>query len=614
MKLHKVRSIFQQVSLTPKMLFIMILIGTAILGVLNHVFSETLSRALLQQQSERLEREAQDSRTRFDSYVAAYSSAAHLIVSQRNYLEYLGQQSWGVNDSSVIKEYIRELPSWLPDASVMRSLVKIYFAILIDGGHRIREIYRGGEGEIPNALMNGESFLINESSGQSYLTTIDGHPFILVSEVSEAILSPGRLEKITLILASPLNDDFLLATQGFSPHQNIVALVDREKQTVVSSNQPILLPPGTALGPTDQRFLITGKSFFDGHADLYLQFTSLVSKEEYSRLIETILSAARKQYVIMATVFILSASLVMLWVTNKIRKLTLEITAFSTKVLGVQPTPFASIETGDEFHILNDRFHYLAREIASSQHALTNSNQALANSNQELEHFAYIASHDLQEPLRMVTSYLQLLVKRYHGKLDSDANEYIQFAVDGAKRMKILIESLLAYARLGTVKKSMISVNCQALCSNAIKNLQIVIQEKQAEIVINNSLPILLGDPAQLTELFQNLIANAIKFQGEKRPEVHVSASQKDAFWVFSVKDNGIGIDPRHFDRIFVIFQRLHTVQEYPGTGIGLSFCKKIVERHGGRIWIESELGKGTTFHFTLPSLMNEDTTQKELS
>jgi len=223
----------------------------------------------------------------------------------------------------------------------------------------------------------------------------------------------------------------------------------------------------------------------------------------------------------------------------------------------------------------------------------------LARSNAELEQFAYVASHDLQEPLRMVASYTQLLARRYAGKLDHDADEFIGFAVDGAKRMQDLINDLLAYSRVGTRPLQLQSVDSQQLVNGVVADLGAAIAEAGATIEAEG-LPLIRGDPSQLRQLFQNLITNAVKFRGERPPQVRVTADQQHQWWQFGIRDNGIGIEPQYLDRIFVLFQRLHTRAEYPGTGIGLAICKKIVERHGGRIWVESEPGQGTTFWFTL--------------
>ncbi|MCX5892112.1 MAG: ATP-binding protein, partial [Deltaproteobacteria bacterium] len=226
--------------------------------------------------------------------------------------------------------------------------------------------------------------------------------------------------------------------------------------------------------------------------------------------------------------------------------------------------------------------------------------QDLARSNGELEQFAYVASHDLQEPLRMVASFTQLLAKRYQGKLDQNADEFIAFAVDGATRMQQLINDLLAYSRVGTRGKPPAPTDLTEVLNNALANLHEAIKESGA-VVTHDPLPVVSGDQVQLTQLFQNLLANAIKFRSGETPRIHVSVQVREGNWLLSVQDNGIGVAPEHQERIFAIFQRLHGRGDYPGTGIGLAICKKIVERHGGRIWMESAPGRGAIFYFNIP-------------
>jgi PAS domain S-box-containing protein len=224
----------------------------------------------------------------------------------------------------------------------------------------------------------------------------------------------------------------------------------------------------------------------------------------------------------------------------------------------------------------------------------------LNRSNEELGQFAYVASHDLQEPLRMVASYTQLLAKRYKGKLDSDADEFIAFAVDGANRMQRLIQDLLAYSRVATKGNDLLDTPSEEALRRALINLRGAIEDSGA-LVTHDPLPAVLADETQLTQLFQNLIGNAIKYQRPGIALVHVSAAKnEEGKWTFSVKDNGLGIDAQYFEKIFVIFQRLHKREEFAGTGIGLAICKKIVERHGGTISVESQLGQGSTFRFTM--------------
>jgi len=240
-------------------------------------------------------------------------------------------------------------------------------------------------------------------------------------------------------------------------------------------------------------------------------------------------------------------------------------------------------------------------ERKRSEEHLVKMVKELKLSNDELAHFAYIASHDLQEPLRMVASYTQLLASRYRGRLDSVADEFIGYAVDGAQRMQELIQDLLAYSRAGTSGKALRKVSSENALSHALANLRAAIDESDA-VVTHDALPVITADETQLAQIFQNLIGNAIKYQGTDSPRVHVSATKNsDSEWTFAVRDNGMGIEAQYFERIFVLFQRLHGREEFKGTGIGLSICRKMLERLGGRIWVESQLGKGSTFYFALP-------------
>jgi signal transduction histidine kinase len=233
----------------------------------------------------------------------------------------------------------------------------------------------------------------------------------------------------------------------------------------------------------------------------------------------------------------------------------------------------------------------------------------LQRSNAELEQFAYVASHDLQEPLRKVASFTGMLQHRYQGQLDERADQYIDFAVDGAKRMQVLINDLLAFSRVGRVGTEEKVVDLDAAAADAVADLGTAIDEAGAVVTIDGPLPEVRGDRSLLTALFQNLLANAIKFRGDEAPRVRVSCERGDEAYTFTVSDNGIGIAPRYADRIFVIFQRLHPKEEYTGTGIGLAMCRKIVEFHGGHIWLEPEgADGGATFRFTLP-VPQEDTT-----
>jgi PAS domain S-box-containing protein len=239
-------------------------------------------------------------------------------------------------------------------------------------------------------------------------------------------------------------------------------------------------------------------------------------------------------------------------------------------------------------------------KLREAHQELTRKAQELTRSNDELQQFAYVASHDLQEPLRMISSYTQLLERRYGSQFDGDAREFMEFIVDGAARMKALIEDLLAYSRVGTRGHEFAPAECEAVLKKALANLRAAMEAMDATVT-NDKLPAVIADNSQLVQLFQNLIGNALKFHGPETPRIHIGVEERDEAWEFSVKDNGIGIEPQYFERIFMMFQRLHSKDEYPGTGIGLAICKKIIDRHGGNIRVESQLGNGCTFYFTLP-------------
>jgi PAS domain S-box-containing protein len=247
-------------------------------------------------------------------------------------------------------------------------------------------------------------------------------------------------------------------------------------------------------------------------------------------------------------------------------------------------------------------FTAIVRDVTQrrrAEEALEHHARELARSNEELERFAYVASHDLQEPMRTVSSFVQLLARRYQGRLDSTADEYIQFITDGAARMRTLVSDLLEYSRVNSRGGALAATDANAVLRKVLEGLQGIIEAERAE-VSSDTLPTVVADQTQLGQVFQNLIGNAIKFHGPDVPRIHVSAVRRGEEWVFSVRDNGIGIAPEYHERIFIIFQRLHTIEEYGGTGMGLAICKRIVERHGGRMWLESEPQRGSTFFFSV--------------
>jgi len=274
---------------------------------------------------------------------------------------------------------------------------------------------------------------------------------------------------------------------------------------------------------------------------------------------------------------------------------------------GTAGGPRETVELARDVDAMRRRILSELSALQKAHEKLDEQARDLRRSNTELEQFAYVASHDLQEPLRKVASFCQLLQRRYQGKLDERADQYIQFAVDGAKRMQVLINDLLMFSRVGRLGQKHQLVNCEELVEQARANLALVEQETSARIT-HGPLPQVWGDASLLTMVFQNLISNALKFHSDQPPEVRIEARREDDMWLFSCTDNGIGIDSKYADRIFVIFQRLHTRDAYPGTGIGLALCKKVIEYHGGRMWLDTDYTGGARFLFTLPVAEGADT------
>ena len=249
---------------------------------------------------------------------------------------------------------------------------------------------------------------------------------------------------------------------------------------------------------------------------------------------------------------------------------------------------------------LKKKAEQLLKEQKHLEELVEKRTSELRASNEELQHFAYVASHDLQEPLRMISSFLQLLSSRYSGKLDKDADEFIKYAVDGAVHLQNMIDDLLAISRVDSRGKEFTDVEMKNVIEDVLDNLAVLIDDEKVNISVGD-MPTIKADRSQMTQLTQNLVENAIKFRGKDTPRIEISAKRGKGEWIFSIRDNGIGIDGKYFERIFVVFQRLHAGDAYKGTGIGLSIAKKVVERHKGRIWLESEVGKGSIFYFTIP-------------
>ena len=348
----------------------------------------------------------------------------------------------------------------------------------------------------------------------------------------------------------------------------------------------------------------SGEKVISGFAPVPGTSWGVITQEEWSNVVGPIQTYGKLLVALLALGGVLSAGFIF-FAIGRVLKPIKDLTQGAQRIAGGDFAHSISARTGDEIQSLAEQFNTMAGALKESYADLEQKVEArtddLARSNADLQQFAYVASHDLQEPLRMVSSYTQLLARRYQGRLDADADEFIGYAVDGALRMQDLINDLLAFSRIGTNGNPVEMADVNAVFEGVVAGLRLTIENNDAAVT-RDPLPTVRADASELVQILQNLIVNAIKFHGDDSPRVHVSAQRSGDEWLFSVRDNGIGIEPEYGDRIFGVFQRLHTRDKYPGTGIGLAICKKVVERHAGRIWVESEAGKGSVFYFTLPA------------
>ncbi len=436
----------------------------------------------------------------------------------------------------------------------------------------------------------------------------------VLADNSEAALrfdDPSTAEEI---LASLARDPRVVYARTYDGQGQVFA-----RYPAASLEEPLPLQPGHERPFTQDGYLHVFKSIdtldpvFEGkpHALLYLR----ASTDEFYQQVREHIAIGAVILLVALAVAVLLAIRAQQVISQPIRLLVRATQEISQKAdFGVRV-----IKTSDdEIGVLIDAFNQMlallaARDAELARHRVHLEDKVhqrtrrlekvaleLSRSNTELEQFAYIASHDLQEPLRMVRSYVQLLQRRYQGRLDQTADKYIGYAVDGATRMTRMINDLLEYSRVMTRGKPIGPIDCEQAWSEALANLAKVIEDTGARVTCD-PLPQVTADFAQVVQLFQNLIGNALKYRSDRPPRIHGSAQCQGRLWLFSIRDNGIGIEPQYQDRIFVIFQRLHGLGEYSGTGIGLAVCKRIVERHGGSLWVESVYGQGSTFCFTLP-------------
>ncbi len=767
------------------MLLITVTVGVIAWGLLDYIQSNKLKDIFLAHMTERLSEQALEDRISFDRYIKNHNLSAKLIVSQKKFIDYIEEiekKEWSSEGTIKIKFYKRP-PSWFPKRSVLRLLVQPRYAFLLDAYGQVREVYQGWPKPPPASLLRPTKHLQQLTHKQSFMTKIDDLIYLATTE--SVIDSQGRLQA-SLMLASPIDDEFLNASQSAFTQRHLVVLLLGGEPSILVSNRPDLLPAGTMLDSLQGRYLITGKAYFDyGAADQFIGFASLISTAELKSISKIIFSAERRQRTITAFVLILSFSLIMIWITQKIHRLSENILNFSQNTLGIQTKEF---QKGDQLFILKKQFQHLTESVIKSKEALlsrsrqleillhtsrqintvleipvimrnlvesaiglvdatsgtagmmvngkmvfteynrdgrilpidytfepgygvpglvmetkkpyiTNDaehdpyvtseiqkklgfynlisipilnrtgkllscleihnkigkekfsqndlemlqglaascaialenakilrdlimaesglrifSERLKTSNAELQDFAYIVSHDLCEPLRKITFFGERVKEKYTDTLDDQGRDYLERMQNAAERMQTLISDLLEFSRITTRAKPFVKVDLSQVANEVLSDLEVQIEHTKGRVEVGN-LPTIDADPLQMRQLFQNLISNALKFhRKDTSPVVKINAQivkdeyldqhgafSSDKLCQITVEDKGIGLEEKYIDRIFGVFQRLHTRNEYKGTGIGLSICRKIVERHRGHIAVRSIPGQGTTFTITLP-------------
>jgi PAS domain S-box-containing protein len=739
-----------------------VIIGLSLWAALDYVQSSKLKKIFYVQLFERLTTQAMDDRIHFNRNINFYHRSVNLFISQRNLSDYVENQNWSADDR-VQAKYYRESPPWLPKPSVLRTFAHPSYAILLDPGGRVREIYQSRDDLLPLSLREPSSLILLKSLGQTFITELDNALYLMASG---AYLDARGNLSATLMLITPMNDEFLVASSSTFTPGHLIALTtwDKDPRILTSSNLEEL-PADTPLSKLQDRYIITGQQTYDyGAAEYLIKLVSFISKSEIDKLTDSVIATGRYQRNIIAPVFILTFTFIMLWVTQRINRLKNRMSDFSEKNLGMQKK---EMQKGDQLFVLEKRFNLFSKEILEAREKLKKqaeektrlivdnafdaiitmdaggiittwnpqaetifgwgreqalgkkafeaiipqryrsryekalsdfldtgetplfnrqiqitalkqngdefpielaispaqsdsahifiaiirditerrqveeeltkhrkhlqelvkertaklsmANQQLQKEivghkrseekkvqllkevesiNKELKDFAYIVSHDLKAPLRAISTLANWISTDYADKLDEDGKEQLELLISRAGRMHSLINSILEYSKVGRIREEKTEVNMNEV---VVEVIDMIAPPNNIEITIVNKLPSIVCEKTRITEVFQNLLSNAISYMNKPEGIIRIGCTGDDGFWKFSVSDNGPGIEEKYFKKIFQIFQTLSPLDEHENTGIGLTLVKKIITMYGGDIWVESEVDKGSTFFFTLP-------------
>ena len=595
----------RRIPITIKMLFITLVTASAVAFVLDYFHQQELRDALYDQLAVRLNKQAQEDRIRFDFYVGAYPQAAKLIASQKRFMDYI-MREWRVAKGAPGVRYYDEIPPWMPTPSVIRSLAHIEYAMLLDSRGRTAEVFRNSPEPLPPSLLRPSALLRELSYNQSIMTELDGRHYLVTSE---PVSIPGG-RTATLMLAAPLDEDFLTRSQKGAGEEHIIALVKGSPPAVVASNWPEALPAGTSVESVKGKFLITGQSFFEvGSSDLPLQFASFVPTEEVESLSRSLLAAARRNYTFTTFVLIVVFSTVVLWMTRHIRKLTFGIVEFSRNALGIAPR---SIPKGDELLILEDQFRSLTDEIVAARETLDKEAAALKAAKESAEAanraksvFLANMSHELRTPLNAVLGFSGLM--RSAPDATEEQKEHLNIIIRSGEYLLNLINNVLDISKIeaGRVELEEADVDLYQLVHEMRSLMHARAEEKRLSFIVEQSpdLPrYVTVDAGKLRQVLINLAGNAVKYTGSGGVILRAGFVNERSRIRFEVEDSGPGISKEDRERIFFPFVQVgDRPSKEAGTGLGLAISKQYVELMGGRIGVESEPGRGSVFHFEVP-------------
>ena len=556
-----------------------------------------LRQAFESQLTDLMDEKAFQHRVRFSRSIEAYYYAVKMLSAQEPLIEYLEKRAGepAPAESAIIKG---KAPVWLPHLSFLRSFLAPRYAIVLDSEGNPLELFQNWPILPPRELLALPMEALLQAIGQTHITMIGGVPYLLAAE--EVKDETGKQLGL-LLLSSPLDEAFMITSNGPATGWNLVALIDEESKRVISSNNQQMIARGLRLKVLTEHYLFTEPKFLAmGGMELNFRFASLVSKEGIDTMADRVMEKEWITQILQACVYMGPFIIIIFWLTRRILRLTTRIEEFSLYDLGYEQSGAPGM-SGDQLDVLEQRFQRLTDDIKKRT-------SQLESANHELEAFAYSVSHDLRAPLRSIDGFSQALDEDYRDCLDEAGHDYLRRVRKAAQRMGTLIDEMLMLSRVSRSEMKMRTVDLSSIVESQIQELARSEPERQVEVVIAKDLNV-VGDEGLLQVAMTNLLDNAWKFTSKTAgPKIEFGVV-KDGPWqnldhptmpVFFVADNGVGFDMGFADKLFGAFQRLHRDDEFPGTGVGLATVQRIIKRHNGKIWAESEPCQGATFYFSL--------------